>query len=193
MFPHFLQDDKSEDLLSDVLTKELSDDNIDGESCTTSANASVSTKTAEASADATSSAEVSAGVTSSGEASADATSSVEAATDATSSTEQTSKSSYTKTKEPGVPSGYGYNLPRRPQPKKPKNFNKKKHMLNPWMTEGLLNLINKKNEMYRDWRSTVDEEEFQEKKLKYTAFNNIVRQNISAAKSRHDELQEFVN
>ena len=41
-------------------------------------------------------------------------------------------------------------------PRKVKRFNKRKHFKHKWMTNDLLTLINKKNDRYRDWKSTTD-------------------------------------
>ena len=41
-------------------------------------------------------------------------------------------------------------------PRKVKRFNKGKHFKHKWMTSDLLSLINKKNDRYRDWKSTTD-------------------------------------
>ena len=43
--------------------------------------------------------------------------------------------------------------------KKSKNFNKRKHKKEHWMTNNLLVRINRKNEMYHDWKSTNNNEE----------------------------------
>ena len=51
-------------------------------------------------------------------------------------------------------------------PKKIKNkINKRKHKKEPWMTINLLVRINRKNDMYREWKSTNNNEEHEIKKL----------------------------
>ena len=49
-------------------------------------------------------------------------------------------------------------------PRKVTKFNKRKHKKQKWMTNELLSLVNKKNDMYREWRSTEDNIEFNRKK-----------------------------
>ena len=46
-------------------------------------------------------------------------------------------------------------------PKKIKKFNKRKHKKENWMTDELLILVNRKNDMYRDWKSTSNDYEYQ--------------------------------
>ena len=46
-------------------------------------------------------------------------------------------------------------------PKKSKKFNKRKHKKEPWMTNNLLVRINRKNDMYREWKSTNNNEEYE--------------------------------
>ena len=38
-------------------------------------------------------------------------------------------------------------------PKKRRKFNKRKHKIEKWMTDELLILVNRKNEMYVDWKT----------------------------------------
>ena len=49
-------------------------------------------------------------------------------------------------------------------PRKMKRFNKRKHFKHKWMTSDLLSLINKKNDKYRDWKSTTDNIQYEKKK-----------------------------
>ena len=67
-------------------------------------------------------------------------------------------------------------------PKKVRKFNKRKHKKQKWMTNELLNLVNKKNDMYREWRSTCDNIEFNRKKINFKTFEKIVDMNIVEAK-----------
>ena len=51
-----------------------------------------------------------------------------------------------------------------------------------WMTNNLLSLVNPKNLMYRDWKSTNNVNEYSKKKINFQTFENIVDQNIIDAK-----------
>ena len=50
-------------------------------------------------------------------------------------------------------------------PKKLQCFNRRKHFMEPWMNKNLLALVNKKNDKYRDWKSTNNDIEYEIKKL----------------------------
>ena len=47
-------------------------------------------------------------------------------------------------------------------PKKIQRLNRRKHCMEPWMNRELLTLINKKNDKYRDWKSTNNDVEYEE-------------------------------
>ena len=49
--------------------------------------------------------------------------------------------------------------------RKLKKFNVRKHFRNPWMTNELLTLINRKNDLYREWKSTSNDIEHEHKKV----------------------------
>ena len=49
-------------------------------------------------------------------------------------------------------------------PKKLQRFNRRKHFIEPWMKKNLLALVNKKNDKYRDWKSTNNDIEYEIKK-----------------------------
>ena len=70
-------------------------------------------------------------------------------------------------------------------PKKSKKFNKRKHKKEPWMTSDLLVLINKKNDMYRNWKSTVNDEEYENKKVNFKTYDRIVSDGIQNAKHQY--------
>ena len=70
-------------------------------------------------------------------------------------------------------------------PKKSKKFNKRKHKKEPWMTNDLLVLINKKNDMYRNWKSTVNDEEYENKKVNFKTYDRIVSDGIQNAKHQY--------
>ena len=69
--------------------------------------------------------------------------------------------------------------------KKSKKFNKRKHKKEPWMTNDLLVLINKKNDMYRNWKSTVNDEEYENKKVNFKTYDRIVSDGIQNAKHQY--------
>ena len=50
------------------------------------------------------------------------------------------------------------------------------------MNRELLTLINKKNDKYRDWKSTNNNDEYEVKKINFKTFEKIVKDNIRAAK-----------
>ena len=66
--------------------------------------------------------------------------------------------------------------------RKVKRFNKRKHFKHKWMTNDLLTLINKKNDRYRDWKSTTDNILYEIKKINFKTFEKIVNNEITAAK-----------
>lgn len=70
-------------------------------------------------------------------------------------------------------------------PKKRKKFNKRKHHRNPWMTNNLLVQINRKNDMYREWKSTSNIQEFANKKVNFKTYEKIVENNIIRAKHKY--------
>ena len=67
-------------------------------------------------------------------------------------------------------------------PKKNQRFNRRKHCIEPWMNKELLTLINKKNDKYRDWKSTNNDIEYETKKINFKTFERIVKENIKEAK-----------
>ena len=73
-------------------------------------------------------------------------------------------------------------------PKKVRKFNKRKHKKEKWMTDKLLMLVNKKNDLYRDWKSTTNIDEFNAKKVNFKTFDKIVDNQIEETKHKfyHD-------
>ena len=67
-------------------------------------------------------------------------------------------------------------------PKIIQRFNRRKHCIEPWMNKELLTLINKKNDKYRDWKSTNNDIEHETKKINFKTFERIVKENIKEAK-----------
>ena len=53
------------------------------------------------------------------------------------------------------------------------------------MNRELLTLINKKNDKYRDWKSTNNDVEYEVKKINFKTFEKIVKENIRAAKREY--------
>ena len=51
------------------------------------------------------------------------------------------------------------------------------------MTDDLLKLVNRKNDLYRDWKSTSDNVEYERKKVNFKTYDRIVNQNIRDAKN----------
>ena len=70
-------------------------------------------------------------------------------------------------------------------PRKVKRFNKKKHFKHKWMTSDLLSLINKKNDRYRDWKSTTVNIQYEIKQIHFKTFETIVNNEMTAAKSAY--------
>ena len=70
-------------------------------------------------------------------------------------------------------------------PKKIQRLNRRKHFIEPWMNRELLTLINKKNDKYRDWKSTNNDVEYEVKKVNFKTFQKIVKDNIRAAKREY--------
>ena len=50
------------------------------------------------------------------------------------------------------------------------------------MTNNLLAHINRKNDMYREWKSTSNNEEYENKKINFKTFDKIVTEEIKNAK-----------
>ena len=67
-------------------------------------------------------------------------------------------------------------------PQKIQRFNRRKHCIEPWMNKELSTLINKKNDKYRDWKSTNNDIEYEIKKVIFKTFERIVKENIKEAK-----------
>ena len=51
------------------------------------------------------------------------------------------------------------------------------------MTDDLLKLVNGKNDLYQDWKSTSDNVEYERKKVNFKTYDRIVNQNIRDAKN----------
>ena len=68
-------------------------------------------------------------------------------------------------------------------PQKVKKFNKRRDKKEPWMTNELLLMVNRKNELYVDWkRSAKHSENYNGKKVNFKAYEKIVDNEIVQAK-----------
>ena len=66
-----------------------------------------------------------------------------------------------------------------------KKNNKRKHKKEPWMINDLLDLINKKNDMYRNRKSTINDEEYGNKKGNFKTYYRIVSDGIQNANHQY--------
>ena len=53
------------------------------------------------------------------------------------------------------------------------------------MNKNLLALVNKKNDKYRDWKSTNNDIEYEIKKINFKTFEKIVKEDIKVAKREY--------
>ena len=70
-------------------------------------------------------------------------------------------------------------------PKKIKKLNVRKHFRNPWMTNELLTLINRKKHLYCEWKSTSNDIEYENKKGNFKTFEKIVHDEIKLSQNRY--------
>ena len=71
-------------------------------------------------------------------------------------------------------------------PKKVKNFNKRRHSKEKWMTKELLQEIVTKNKMYVTWKTTsVDHINYEQIKQRFNSYEKIVKKDIKEAKHRY--------
>ena len=70
-------------------------------------------------------------------------------------------------------------------PKKIQRFDRRRHCIEPWMNRELLSLVNKKNDKYRDWKSTNNDFEYELKKINFKTLERIVKENIKVAKREY--------
>ena len=68
-------------------------------------------------------------------------------------------------------------------PKKIKKFNVRKHFRNPWMTNGLLTLMNRKKDLYRESKSASNDIEYENKKVNFKTFEKIVHNEIKLSQN----------
>ena len=68
-------------------------------------------------------------------------------------------------------------------PKKVKNFNKRRHSKEKWMTKELLQEIVTKNKMYVTWKTTsVNHINYEQIKQRFKSYEKIVKKDIKEAK-----------
>ena len=68
-------------------------------------------------------------------------------------------------------------------PKKLRKFNKRKDKRENWMTDELLNQINRKNDMYVDWKyKSKSVDIYNTRKTNFKTYERIVNKNIQEAK-----------
>ena len=60
-------------------------------------------------------------------------------------------------------------------PKKIQRFNKYKHKKEKWMSSALLKSVVHKNKLYRDWKSTTDNNEYQIKQVNFKTYERILK------------------
>ena len=53
------------------------------------------------------------------------------------------------------------------------------------MTNNLLVIINKKNDMYRNWKSTINDEEYENNKVNFKTYDKIVSDGIQNTKHQY--------
>ena len=53
------------------------------------------------------------------------------------------------------------------------------------MTNELLTLINRKNDLYREWKSTSNDIEYENKKVNFKTFEKIVHNEIKLLQNRY--------
>ena len=61
------------------------------------------------------------------------------------------------------------------------------------MTNDLLVLINKKNDMYRNWKSTVNDEKYDNKKVNFNTYDRIVSDGIRYTKHKTSVLFQYIH
>lgn len=71
-------------------------------------------------------------------------------------------------------------------PKKVRKFNRRKDKKEKWMTYELLNEVNRKNDMYVDWKKhSPSPEIYNDKKTNFKTFERIVDENIEKAQKNY--------
>ena len=61
-------------------------------------------------------------------------------------------------------------------------MNVRKHFRNPWMTNEILTLINRKNDLYREWKSTSNDIEYEHKKVNFKTLEKLFTVKLNCRK-----------
>ena len=70
---------------------------------------------------------------------------------------------------------------------KVKKLNKRRDKMKPWMTNELLLMVNRKNELYVDWKQTAKHSEnYNGKKVNFKTYETIVDNEIVQAKKLYN-------
>ena len=70
-------------------------------------------------------------------------------------------------------------------PKKTQRFNKYKHKKEKWMSSALLKSVVHKNKLYRDWKSTTDNNEYRIKQVNFKTYERILKNMIKESKQKY--------
>ena len=70
-------------------------------------------------------------------------------------------------------------------PKKTQRFNKYKHKKEKWMSSALLKSVVHKNKLYRDWKSTTDNNDYQIKQVNFKTYERILKNMIQESKQKY--------
>ena len=70
-------------------------------------------------------------------------------------------------------------------PKKTQRFNKYKHKKEKWMSSALLKSVVHKNKLYRDWKSTTDNNEYRIKQVNFKTYERILKNMIEESKQKY--------
>ena len=78
-------------------------------------------------------------------------------------------------------------------PKKTQPLNKYKHRKEKWMTSELLKLVVRKNKLYREWKSTTDDNEYQIMQTNFKTYERIMKNKIGETKQKYyfDKFTHF--
>ena len=67
-------------------------------------------------------------------------------------------------------------------PRKIRKVNKRKHKIKTWMTDELLNQIKKISNMYREWKTSTDINQYNGRRINFKTYEQIIKKNIENAK-----------
>ena len=69
-------------------------------------------------------------------------------------------------------------------PKKSQRFNRYNHKKEKWMSSALLKSVVHKNKLYRDWKSTTDNNEYQINQANFKTYERILKNMIEESKQK---------